>query len=524
MNFFNWLINEFLGNVFNNVRLFIDWLARPFTDPWKTLKNLWRPKVPSKLRNFFLFVLLVLVFVGLGWLTYLLGWHTIPNRGWWFFRYTWMGWVAFLVYVIIRLGVAILRQLRVLSPAYAAFRDIDEAIHMGVVTAERAGIAVDQVPLILVFGLSQEAEQEFAKSPSLGRDVRYTDADAPVHWYGDERALWITLPGVSATSIQADFLREAENQGVSALPVSLESGVPGSEGDELGKTISVGSFLQGGAGAAVAAPPLRSPQQTVDVAAVGAKQRKVARDRMRYFSQALHRLRYPVCTVNAAILCVPFCEHVVPDKTAQQFRDCVGTDMKALQDGLGVRCMSMVLFAGCNDNPAFRAYIERLPPQTTVHRCGVSFPQLVNLDDEDPERLHSWLLRDFELQAMQLYKSSAGEPVNEDIFRFVDLIRRGRSYFTNILGSAFLHSPEPAFSFAGVYFSELTAVNNVSHPFLNGVLGKVLHEHDEVISWTTETLEQDARQKRTSRLLLVLAVGLMALDVWLIWTYLLAPN
>jgi hypothetical protein len=375
-----------------------------------------------------------------------------------------------------------------------------------------------------VVGLSRAAEREFCQSVTIGHDVRIDDEKSPLHWYGNDKGLWITLPGICATSIQADLLTEAQSRGsvVAPAPAQLvgvgadaEAGESAVEYD-VGRTISIGAFLAEDPEAAEKLSP-RFRAAVIEVPAVPAKKLQRARDRLLYLTQALQRARYPVCTVNGIILCVPFCEQVVPEKVSQQFRDCVRTDMTSLQTGLGVRCLSAVVFTGSGDNPAFRSYIGSLPPQSISHRCGVSFPQLVELGEGDPEKVHAWLLRDFELQAMQLFKSRAGLPINEDIFRFVDLIRRCRSYFTSILRSAFLQPAAGAFSFGGVYFAELSPSGNVPQPFLQGVLVKVLREHDEVISWTPEALIQDARQKRMSRFLLLLSVLFILSSVLVFW-------
>jgi hypothetical protein len=526
MNFFNWLISEWLGNVFNSFRLFADWLAKPFSDPWQTLKRLWKPKVASGFRNAFLFLLLLTVFVGLGALTWYLGLGRYMRHGPLWFRTTWMGWVALLVFVIIRLGIAILRLLRVLSPAFSRFSDIDAAIQRGVEAAEAAGIAIGQVPVFLVVGLSRAAEQEFAASVSIGRDVRVDGERLPLHWYGNEKALWITLPGASVTSLQTDLLAEAQQSTMGAEVRDEElvgAAMAAAEGADAGRTISMGAFLAADPGTATSAPVLR--RQTVfDVPVVPAKKHQRARERLGYVCQALQGVRHPVCTINGVLLHLPFNEKVVPEKVSQQFRDCVKTDMTALQANIGVRCLSAVVFTGCHDNPAFKSYIQSLPPQSIVHRCGVSFPQLVELGEDDPERIHAWLHRDFELQAMQLYKSRAGLPINEDIFRFVDLIRQSRTYFTSILKSAFLQPGVSPFCFAGAYFTEFSAAGDVAHPFLQGVLAKFLREHDEVISWTQQMIDQDMRQRRTARILLLLGGLFMAANVFLFYQLVTGKN
>ena len=131
--------------------------------------------------------------------------------------------------------------------------------------------------------------------------------------------------------------------------------------------------------------------------------------------------------------------------------------------------------------------------------------------------MHEWLQRDFELQAMHLFKLAPGEPSNEYLFRFVDLVRLASPYFSGILRSAFTPEVEYPFYFSGAYLAELSNVGNVPHPFFGGVLVKALHEHDELICWSPTTLADDARERRVSRVLLGLAVMIMICNTWLFW-------
>jgi hypothetical protein len=376
-------------------------------------------------------------------------------------------------------------------------------------------VDLDRVPVFLVVGLSRTAESEFRRAASVGQEVCYDDAGAALHWYGNADALWITVPGVSATSAQADLLVQAQQRVAdrdSPFAAVRPAGTAPAATADTGKTIG-GEFLSEHGAVTTATPRT----DALDVAVVGPKQRSEARDRWEYVCAALQRVRYPVCTVNAVVLCVPFNEHVVADNVTQTFRDCVKVDMTTLQESLGVRCLTVVVFAGCNDNADLRAYIERLPPRTVSHRCGVSYPQLVELAPGDPERMHQWLQRDFELQAMHLFKAAAGEPSNESLFRFVDLFRRAGAYLSTILNSAYVQAAACPLYFGGAYLGELASVGSVSHPFFDGVLVKVLHEHDELICWSPQALADDGREKRTSRVLLALAVLVMAGNAGLLW-------
>lgn len=519
---FDWLINEFLGNVWNNIRTMIDFLARPFMDPLGVIKGLRSKSIPAAVRKTIVFLLVLTVVVTLGVLTWVLGLDRHASAGPWLFRKTWMGWLALLLYLIARLFVAVLRQLRVLSPALKSFPDIDRAMQAGLNAAADAGIAIDQIPLFLVTGLSRQAEQEFVKANAIGSDVCVDDESLCIHWYGDAGGIWLTIPGIAVTSAQSDLIAEAAERAIvedspfAALAVMEQAeaaGLAGGSGAGSGTdtlTVDLVTLRQQAREQAAATQPSKAELVSV-------KQRDEARDRLQYFCQVLKDARYPVCPINAVLLGLPFNESVLNERMAQSLRECVKTDMSVLQQHLGVRCLSAVLFTGCRDNPQLLSYTQKLPAETLARRCGVSFPQLVGLAEEDPERVHEWLQRDFELQAMHLFKIRPGDPSNEQLFQFVDSLRQARSYFCGMLRGGYTQPGEDVFYFSGVYIAELSAVNGTIQPFLDGVLTKVLNEHDELICWSEQSLKDDARAKRTSLALLAVATAVMALNIGLIW-------
>lgn len=514
MRFFGWLVNEFLANLWDGFRIAMDYATRPFLNPKDTWKQLSaaRPGVRAAI----LIALVASIVIGLGAITWWLGLDRYMSKGPRFFRMTWMGWLALIVILIIRLLISVLRQLRVLAPLQQSYPDIDAAIERGVQAAADEGIAIEQVPIFVVVGLTRAGEQEFRQCESVGGEVCFDDDQAPLHWYGNAEALWVTLPGVSVTCAQAELLAEARQR--AAYKDSPYAAVANEFTSPARGSAAVGEPPHDSAtgGIALASPPVAG-SAALDVASVSTGQRNEARSRLRYLCETLQAVRYPVCTVNAVVLCVPFNEHVVAEEVAHDIRESVKIDMTALQQSLGVRCLSSVVFAGCNDNSALSTYIERLPPNSVAHRCGISFPQLVELNENDPDRMHEWLQRDFELQAMHLFKLAPGEVSNEFLFRFVDLVRTARPYFAGVLRSAYPQEVEYPFYFSGAYLAELSSVGDVPHPFFGGVLVKALKEHDELISWSPPALRDDAREKFVSRVLLGLAVVIMVGNTWLFW-------
>ena len=139
-------------------------------------------------------LLAVLVFFNLKFEWYL----QIDAPNW--VRFTWPGLVALLIYAAFRLVFYIIAQI---PSAQTQFPDIEESVEMGLGAIQDANLSIRDIPLFLVVGLSPQEERSFLESSLVGKDIRVADHDLPIHWYRDNRAIWVTLPGVSAIVAQA---------------------------------------------------------------------------------------------------------------------------------------------------------------------------------------------------------------------------------------------------------------------------------------------------------------------------------
>ncbi|MGL4460673.1 MAG: hypothetical protein ACRC1K_00850, partial [Planctomycetia bacterium] len=117
----------------------------------------------------------------------------------------WLGFVALLVYLVVRLILYIVAQL---PGAKEEFPDIDRALEAGMAALAEERLPINDVPLFLVVGLRPGQESAFARSDLVGRKFRVDGQELPVHWFGDERAVWASLPGVSAVDKQVEAARK----------------------------------------------------------------------------------------------------------------------------------------------------------------------------------------------------------------------------------------------------------------------------------------------------------------------------
>jgi hypothetical protein len=432
------------------------------------------------------------------------------------FRKTWPGLLVLLVYLAVRLLIFVLQQIPKSSPAFA---DIDAAMEAGLDALAAARIDITECPLFLIVGLPPHSERELINSPSIGRDVYVADEDLPVHWYGDADAIWITVPGISALSRQtrqlpAEQPAQVRQEVAAGIGAGAWSGSPPIEepddhlqsiGREAGDGGLGGWFS--GEEQTLGRQPARSAES--GIRNLTSQEKELARRRTAHFCQLLHDARYPVCTANGILLALPYLT-APSNQLTTQLAESVEIDMSVLQQSLGVKCLSVAVLTGIERSPEITEYVNRLPQDHLSRRCGISFPSLSELESSDPERAHHWLVRYFERQVFQLYQERLGDSGNGRLFRFLDTFRRLNPYFARLLNQAYLSGVREPVYFGGVYLAGTGRVGQVERPFLEGILRKLKREHDEVIGWNDQAIEQDRRSTTIAR---VVMAGIVILTI-----------
>lgn len=449
--------------------------------------------------------------------------------------------IGLLVYFAIRLVIFILKQI----PAQASqYPDIDEAFQRGMDALAEAGINLGDTPLFLVVGMKKAAEREFSKVGFVSGPVRVGDDHLPVHWYGSGEALWVTVPGISAICAQA------------ARPI----GTPvGSAAPAAGPAIPVAGTLMGGApaanvlaglagGGAVAAPAAAPaaprfstlggnvaaaevlqqvehaegegagetqllPPTTAASGRLSADQREECQNRLEYFVSLLRNARYPVCPVNGILLVVPYMWATNAD--VSMLSDSAASDMRTLQNTLGVKCTCVTVFSEIEQSEGLREFINRHDRKGwEANRIGCGFPMLTHLDSDEVGNLHDWLFNTFEHLIYPLFQQKMGEPGNQRLVRFLEEFRKSKQHFIRVLRNAFPTDVEDRFYLGGLYFAAGAHQNKA--PFVSSVLAKLLEQHEETLAWTKRSLVEDRRDRRISTVIMVIVVGLVVLNAGLI--------
>lgn len=514
-------------------------LALPVT--W--IKNAIAMRFPPWAR-YALEALLVLVIVGgLAYLNYRFGLNKMVDPGpgaprW--LRDIWLGVIGLLIYLAIRLLIYILS---LIPSAQTAYPDIDAAFEAGLAAMADARLPPRDVPLFLVLGLTPDSETAFSQSSKVSGPVRSNDRDLPVHFYGSEHGIWITLTDVSALSLQASLAEHAGSmeeepatEGGKAIPYgTLDGSAPIAAGGGGGRFATLGgdeggggrfatlgdaggggggrfatlggaggdggrfATIGGGGGAAVATAP-----RTRAAARLTANEKDEAADRLAYVVKKLKDLRYPICPINGVLLILPF--DWLTSNARSMLADTANVDMTILQNSLGVKCLCITMFAHIDRSPEFSEYVQRLDPRVASRRCGVGFPPLVSLETPDIEKGHAWLVQYFERQVFELFQSKLGDPSNGKLLRLLNQFRQAKANFMRLLTNSFPGEVREPFYFGGVYFASMNKIGPHRYPFFDGVLDRLQRDHDEVIGWNDAALEEDARYRRWANVVMTAVV------------------
>src|SRR5262245_27464293 len=150
---------SFLENIIYSVQYFFN-LLWPYSPDRTTLG-----KVGAGIRYFLHFLLVFLVLVGLYFLNNYFRIHELIPRPVWA-RHYWLPIIFILLYALAFVGWWIYRLLMGESEA-SFFPDIDEAWDEAVAALDQAGISVTDVPLFLILGRPEAAEELLFQSAQL---------------------------------------------------------------------------------------------------------------------------------------------------------------------------------------------------------------------------------------------------------------------------------------------------------------------------------------------------------------------
>lgn len=519
---------------FTTITFVVNTIVTPFRILGGWFRRLSKIRIPKWVLTFLHVLLVVGIIVLVVWLHIrVFQTYSFVQSGYFIIKYGFPAIVALLIYAAIRLVFYILRQL---PTSRVDFPDIEEAVNEGVAALAAAGLNIKDVPLFLAVGFTPQDERALAESPLIGKDVLLADADLALHWYGDHRGVFVSLAKVSAINAQLAMAQQARAGGSARVAVPMSgpgdddqfrtqplgvmaaAGVGGDGGFATMGALGPGEYATIAVGGPAGAPTLGVMPDVMPLAnrRLDADERDLIERRIRFFVDKLREVRYPVCNVNGFLLAIPYSWTTSP--ALAQLSDVVKLDMGTLQETVGTKCLCFTVLTGIEQFQDFRTYISRLDKAQLNRRfgCGLPGPSLYSPNTEDIERIHGWLMQYFERQVFELFQRKLGDPTNGDLFRLLDRIRKARSNFTRVLKQAFPDDVEDPVYLGGVYFASFEPAGGVRLPFFNGVIDKLLHEHDDVVGWTEKSLLEDKQMQRLARGFWIAAGILVVLNALLI--------
>lgn len=298
---------------------------------------------------------------------------------------------------------------------------IDQAWRAGCDALAREGIRLDETPLFLVLGAGDRERSLFAAS---GREFRVDSAPrgaAPLHWFADSSAVYLSLTDCSAlagatlnppSNREGSYVNPSLAVAVSgtpaarsapaaasairtappaAAPASSAGGATTYRGtvtaDEFAQAAAPESEVaahrgtatfepqQEGAPEAASAPAASTPAASasatrslpVEVAApesrstaVSSQDLQLRRRQLRHVCQLLRRERRRLCGTNGVLATAPFAMLSADPQQAVGLERALRSDLAIIHEELGLRCPTTLLVIGMEQEPGFRELIRRV--------------------------------------------------------------------------------------------------------------------------------------------------------------------
>ncbi|MCA9174964.1 MAG: hypothetical protein KDB14_10830 [Planctomycetales bacterium] len=515
-----------------------------------------RMSTPAKAAWVLFFVLLLLVVVA-----WTLFWMDKNNGPWRHLIST--QWVAGVAVLAVAIPYVAYRGLRLwLEGDASPFPEIDYAWQAGVDALRENGIELGATPIYLLLG-SSGTEQEAALVSASGRGFRVAgvpEGPAPLHWYANPDAIylfateasWIsalaalkerratpTRPGAHLPELYQAYVASSSDAPLVAADESLEeeSVAASAEPDSPRGTIMLDQFMAkeaaksgGRASAALRAAEAESTQTqsqtrltmagefTVPVgdqgpAVISPQEAGQRSQQLEYLCQLLIHAREPVCPINGLVTLLPFALVKGPPTEIEQLQSAVRSDVSVAQKILGLRCPVTCLVAGLEMERGFRELVRRVGREmASAQRFGQKFDVCQSATSDQMSALSAHVCGAFEDWVYTLFREEDAltRAGNTRLYGLLCKVRcMLKTRLTQILIGGFGHDPErhrTSIAFSGCYFAATGATPD-RQAFVRGIFDK-LHEEQEMIEWSRDTLVGSERFRRASRLGVALSVAL----------------
>ncbi len=405
------------------------------------------------------------------------------------------------------------------------FPDIDDAWHEALHILGQSGVQLPRVPLFLVVGRAQSAEELMFDASGMKLVVRQAPANphAPVHVYASNEAVYVTCRGASVLAKLADIL---------ALEGVAESsaGPDGEAGEQLDQTLRPGQkeqavveLLRASLGKEATPIHKRAMRRATFQKPLGADflsdQKEVNRfkARLAHLCRLIVRDRQPFCGANGILLLVPLGGTDTVGE-AQFTAQATQEDLNVVRQELKLDCPLVSLLVDMEQLPGFSEFMQRQPPKELGNRRGNGFPMSTRLSrNEVLEQVRislSWVcttyLQDSVYRIFKDEKTNDKDPTplfpgNSRLVLLLDEMNERANSLAVIVQQAIAPANAPLFRYSGCYMAATGAKG--SQGFVAGVFQKLVKEQSGV-SWTEAALAEDAQSRTWANYYLILSVVL----------------
>jgi hypothetical protein len=246
--------------------------------------------------------------------------------------------------------------------------------------------------------------------------------------------------------------------------------------------------------------------------------------RLRYLCRLIARDRQGLCPINGILVVLPVTT-ADPRSSFTEVGSACKADLTDAFDVLRMRCPVLFLLSDLDKIQGFEDLVERLPAEQRTKRMGQRFPLVPDLKPEDV----SARIRDsvawigaalFPSMVHSLFQTErpGGEDVedlvraNSQLYRFLAAMRDRRERMAQLVKDCIPALPGEPILYRGCYVAGTGLDPVTGQAFAPGVLRLLIREQDNV-TWTADTMAQDATAMRLARAIRILLIGVIGLGV-----------
>ena len=327
------------------------------------------------------------------------------------------------------------------------FPEIDFAWQSGLSALEQNGLSIDAIPLFLVLGSAGESfEQSLLAASGMNFRVRgVPDGPAPLHWYANPDGI---------------FLFSNDVGWLSALVVRKQS-----------------------------AAGLASEESAEQV------------QRLEYLCLLIRRIRHPLCGINGLLTLLPFELLLPPQRTQDELRKALQTDLAIIRGELRLQCPVTTLISGMEQERGFQELVRRAgPDRASIERFGNGFDLRAIPTRDELAALCLHVRGTFEDWIYEFFREEGvlSRPGNRHLYELLGKIRgdvkhRLEAVLTGGYGSDPQKSSTEPLLYSGCYFAA-SGESEDRQAFVRGLFDK-LEEEQEEIQWTPHALASESRDR-----------------------------